>query len=216
MEYIFDDWKKILSDFQNSVEKDLAEIHKQKEAVQQMKTEIFNRLDSGQYIYDESRIVLSAPEIVIGHVDKSGDLKGYGKVIIRGSEVDVEGVGETGTIINRAPIIQQTAVDPGIDGQEAVVYPHSSVLTQARSVVLQSNDATDAFSQPVAIPGGSGISIHADQILDIDASVSSETRKTAIDDHVAILKQQKADLKTVISKQKSDIDKFFRPEENYG
>ena len=209
MEYIFDDWKKILSDFQNSVEKDLAEIHKQKEAVQQMKTEIFNRLDSGQYIYDESRIVLSAPEIVIGHVDKSGDLKGYGKVIIRGSEVDVEGVGETGTIINRAPIIQQTAVDPGIDGQEAVVYPHSSVLTQARSVVLQSNDATDAFSQPVAIPGGSGISIHADQILDIDASVSSETRKTAIDDHVAILKQQKADLKTVISKQKSDIDQFF-------
>ena len=209
MDYIFDDWKKILSDFQNSVEKDLAEIHKQKEAVQQMKTEIFNRLDSGQYIYDESRIVLSAPEIVIGHVDKSGDLKGYGKVIIRGSEVDVEGVGETGTIINRAPIIQQTAVDPGIDGQEAVVYPHSSVLTQARSVVLQSNDATDAFSQPVAIPGGSGISIHADQILDIDASVSSETRKTAIDDHVAILKQQKADLKTVISKQKSDIDQFF-------
>ena len=209
MEYIFDDWKKILSDFQNSVEKDLAEIHKQKEAVQQMKTEIFNRLDSGQYIYDESRIVLSAPEIVIGHVDKSGDLKGYGKVIIRGSEVDVEGVGETGTIINRAPIIQQTAVDPGIDGQEAVVYPHSSVLTQARSVVLQSNDATDAFSQPVAIPGGSGISIHADQMLDIDASVSSETRKTAIDDHVAILKQQKADLKTVISKQKSDIDQFF-------
>ena len=209
MEYIFDDWKKILSDFQNSVEKDLAEIHKQKEAVQQMKTEIFNRLDSGQYIYDESRIVLSAPEIVIGHVDKSGDLKGYGKVIIRGSEVDVEGVGETGTIINRAPIIQQTAVDPGIDGQEAVVYPHSSVLTQARSVVLQSNDATDAFSQPVAIPGGSGISIHADQMLNIDASVSSETRKTAIDDHVAILKQQKADLKTVISKQKSDIDQFF-------
>ena len=209
MEYIFDDWKKILSDFQNSVEKDLAEIHKQKEAVQQMKTEIFNRLDSGQYIYDESRIVLSAPEIVIGHVDKSGDLKGYGKVIIRGSEVDVEGVGETGTIINRAPIIQQTAVDPGIDGQEAVVYPHSSVLTQARSVVLQSNDATDAFSQPVAIPGGGGISIHADQMLNIDASVSSETRKTAIDDHVAILKQQKADLKTVISKQKSDIDQFF-------
>ena len=209
MDYIFDDWKKILSDFQNSVEKDLAEIHKQKEAVQQMKTEIFNRLDSGQYIYDESRIVLSAPEIVIGHVDKSGDLKGYGKVIIRGSEVDVEGVGETGTIIHRAPIIQQTAVDPGIDGQEAVVYPHSSVLTQARSVVLQSNDATDAFSQPVAIPGGSGISIHADQMLNIDASVSSETRKTAIDDHVAILKQQKADLKTVISKQKSDIDQFF-------
>ena len=163
MDYIFDDWKKILNDFQSSVEKDLAEIHKQKTAVQQMKTEIFNRMDSGQYIYDENRIVLSAPEIIIGHVDKSGDLKGSGKVIIRGTEVDVEGVGETGTIINRAPVIRQTAVDPGIDGQEAVVYPHSAVLTQARSVVLQSNDAKDAFSQAVAVPRDSGVTIHADQ-----------------------------------------------------
>ena len=100
MDYIFDDWKKVLSDFQNSVEKDLAEIHKQKEAVQQMKTDIFERLDNGQYIYDEHRIVLSAPEIIIGHVDRSGDLKDGGKVIIRGTEVDVEGVGEAGSIIS--------------------------------------------------------------------------------------------------------------------
>ena len=109
MGYIFDDWKQILNDFQSSVEKDLAEIHK---PVQQMKTEIFDRLDNGKYICDEHRIVLSAPEIIIGHVDKSGDLKGGSKVIIRGTEVNVEGVGEAGTIINRAPVIQQTAVDP--------------------------------------------------------------------------------------------------------
>ena len=210
MDYIFDDWKKILSDFQNSVEKDLAEIHKQKNAVQQMKNEIFDRLDRGQYIYDENRIVLSAPEIIIGHVDKSGDLKGSGKVIIRGTEVDVEGVGETGAIINRAPVIQQTAVDPGIDGQEAVVYPHSAVLTQARSAVLQSNDAKDAFSQAVALPGGSGISIHADQLLDIDASVSSELRKAAIEANVSALKQQKSDLKSATDKQKSEIEQFYK------
>ena len=209
MDYIFDDWKKVLSDFQNSVEKDLAEIHKQKEAVQQMKTDIFERLDNGQYIYDEHRIVLSAPEIIIGHVDRSGDLKDGGKVIIRGTEVDVEGVGEAGSIISRAPIIQQTAVDPGIDGLEAVVYPHSAVLTQARSVVLQSNDATDAFSRPIAIPGESGITIHSDQMLDIDASSSSEVRKAAIEANVTALKKQKDALKTLTSKQKSDIEKFF-------
>ena len=210
MGYIFDDWKQILSDFQSSVEKDLAEIHKQKEAVQQMKTEIFDRLDNGKYICDEHRIVLSAPEIIIGHVDKSGDLKGGGKVIIRGTEVDVEGIGEAGTIINRAPVIRQTAVDPGIDGQEAVVYPHSAVLTQARSVVLQSNDAKDAFSTPLAALGGSGISIHADKTLDIDASMSSEDRKAAIEESVAELKQMKSDLKTVTSQQKSDIEQFFK------
>ena len=210
MDYIFDDWKKILSDFQNSVEKDLAEIHKQKTAVQQMKTEIFDRLDSGQYIYDASRIVLSAPEIIIGHVDKSGDLKGSGKVIIRGTEVDVEGVGESGTISSRAPVIQQTAVDPGIDGQEAVVYPHSAVLTQARSVVLQSNEAKDAFSRSIAVPSGSGITIHADQLLNIDASISSEARKADIEASVTALKQQKSDLKSATDKQKSSIEKLFK------
>ena len=210
MNYIFDDWKKAMGDFLNCVEKDIEEIHKQKAAMQQLKTDVFERLEQGQYIYDENRIVLSAPEIVIGHVDRSGDLKGGGKVIIRGSEVDVEGVGKTGTIISRAPIIRQTAVDPGIDGHEAVVYPHSSVLTQARSVVLQSNDAKDAFSSPVAVFGGSGISIHSDQSLDIDASVSSEMRKAAIDANVAALKQQKSELKTLTSKQKSDIETFFK------
>ena len=210
MDYIFDDWKKILSDFQNSVEKDLAEIHKQKTAVQQMKTEIFDRLDSGQYIYDASRIVLSAPEIIIGHVDKSGDLKGSGTVIIRGTEVDVEGVGESGTISSRAPVIQQTAVDPGIDGQEAVVYPHSAVLTQARSVVLQSNEAKDAFSRSIAVPSGSGITIHADQLLNIDASISSEARKADIEASVTALKQQKSDLKSATDKQKSSIEKLFK------
>ena len=60
MEYVFDDWKKILTDFQNSVSKDLEEIHKQKIEVQKMKSDIFNRLDSGKYIRDEQRIVLSA------------------------------------------------------------------------------------------------------------------------------------------------------------
>ena len=43
-DYIFDDWKKILEDFQNSVSKDLEEIHKQKNEVQQMKSDIFDRL----------------------------------------------------------------------------------------------------------------------------------------------------------------------------
>ncbi len=209
MDYIFEDWKKILTDFQNSVSKDLEEIHKQKVAVQQMKTDIFNRLDSGQFISDARRIVISAPEIVIGHVDKSGDLKGEGRVIIRSSEVDMEGVGENGAIVSRAPLIQQTAVDPGIDGQEAVVYPHSAVLTQARSVVLQSNEAKDAFSEPVAVPGSSGITIHADQILGIDATTSSVLHKKNVEDRINALKKEKDDLKTISSKQKAEIEKYF-------
>ena len=48
-DYIFDDWKKALDDFQKSVEKDLEEIHKQKAAIQQMKTEIFEELEGIRY-----------------------------------------------------------------------------------------------------------------------------------------------------------------------
>ena len=79
----------------------------------------------------------------------------------------------------------------------------------ARSSALQSNDATDAFSRPIAIPGESGITIHSDQMLDIDASSSSEVRKAAIEANVTALKKQKDALKTLTSKQKSDIEKFF-------
>ena len=49
MAYIFDEWKTLLDDFQNSVEKDLEEIHQQKAEVQQIKTDIFNRLNSGVF-----------------------------------------------------------------------------------------------------------------------------------------------------------------------
>ena len=159
MEYVFDDWKKILTDFQNSVSKDLEEIHKQKIEVQKMKSDIFNRLDSGKYIRDEQRIVLSAPEIIIGNVDKSGDLKSGGHIIIRGTDVNLEGAGKTGTIMSRATNIVQTAVDPGTDGMENVVYPQSSISQQARSISLESNNAKDAFSTVPPLLGESGIHI---------------------------------------------------------
>ena len=88
MGYIYDDWKKLLDNFQQCVEKDLEEIHNQKAEVQQIKTDIFNRLDQGLFYRNSNRIVLSAPEIVIGNVDKSGDLQGgIGHVVIKGSDL---------------------------------------------------------------------------------------------------------------------------------
>ena len=209
MDYIFDDWKKVLEDFQNSVSKDLEEIHKQKNAVQQMKTDIFDRLDAGKYICDENRIVLSAPEIVIGNVDKSGMLKSAGRVIIRGNAIDVEGAGEMGSITQRATSIRQIAVDPGIDGMEEVVYPHSAVITQARAITLDSQNATDVFSEAPAAFAGSGICIHADQALQVEASVSGDGHKASLEERIKALKAQKDELTKLSSGQKTEIDKFF-------
>ena len=55
--YIFDQWKEVMDNFRKSVQKDLEEIHEQKSAVQQMKSEIFNRLDMGKFYRDEKRVV---------------------------------------------------------------------------------------------------------------------------------------------------------------
>lgn len=206
MSSISDDWKKLLDQFQNSVTKDLSEIRKHKAEIQQMKADIFSRYSGGKYIRDDQRIIISAPEIIIGNVDASGDLSGDGGVVvIKGSALSLDGVGENGTILSRAPIIMQKAVDPGIDGIEAVVQPNSAIVSQAKNIVLQSNDSKDCFSQPIST-NGKGLYIHSDSTLKIDASVSAEKRKKIIENRLLTLKKHKVQLETSANKQKLTIN----------
>lgn len=208
----FSDWKSALEDFQKSVEKDLEEIRKQKSEIQQMKTEIINRLDQGQYIRDNNRIVISAPEIVIGNVDKSGTLwNGYSRVIIRGSNVNIEGVGNgtigTGTITSRAASIRQIAVDPGIDGMESVVKPISEIVSQARSVTLRGETAKDFF--PNAASGGEGISLSSGSAVRIDATKPCDTLKEQLDNQESGLKKLVSNLKKEMNDGKSMTESIF-------
>ena len=136
-ETIFSNWLSALQDLQSSVSKDLSEIRKQKAEIQQLKVDILNEVARGKYIRDNERIVISAPEIVIGNVDASGMLFGdSGSIVIRGQKLGLEGVGENGSVETRASLISQTAVDPGPDGIEEVVHPQSAVITQGRDSVL--------------------------------------------------------------------------------
>ena len=208
----FADWQTALEDFQKSVEKDLEEIRKQKNEIQQMKTEIINRLDKGQYIRDNNRIVISAPEIVIGNVDKSGTLwNGYSRVIIRGSDVSLEGVGNgtigTGTITSRAASIRQISVDPGIDGMESVVKPISEIVSQARSVTLRGEAAKDFF--PNAASGGEGISLSSDSAVRIDATKPCDTLKEQLDNQESGLKKVVSNLKKEMNEAKSMTASLF-------
>lgn len=208
----FSDWKSALEDFQKSVEKDLEEIRKQKSEIQQMKTEIINRLDQGQYIRDNNRIVISAPEIVIGNVDKSGTLwNGYSRVIIRGSDVSIEGVGNgaigTGTITSRAASIRQIAVDPGIDGMESVVKPISEIVSQARSVTLRGETAKDFF--PNAASGGEGISLSSGSVVRIDATKPCDTLKEQLENQESGLKKLVSNLKKEMNDGKSMTESIF-------
>ena len=210
MAYIFEDWKTLLEKFQKCVDQGVEEMHQQKAEVQQIKKEIFNRLDSGNIIRDDRRIVLSAPEIIIGNVDKGGTLKEEtGTVIVRGHHLALEGAGESGSVITRAPLIEQKAVNPGIDGRENVVSNTSQIVSQACSIMLHSSDATDEFSQIPSHPGRGGISIHADSQLDFEAAVSAENRKKQIEDTLTALDKQSGYLKSSMTDQKSSVDKFI-------
>jgi hypothetical protein len=212
MAYIFEEWKKMLEKFQQCVDKGVEEMHQQKAEVQQIKTDIFNRLDRGAYYHDDERIVISAPEIVIGNVDKSGALNGgyVGTVVIKGSDVSLEGVGETGRIVSRAPIIHQKAVNPGIDGRENVVCDSSEIVSQACDIVLHSSDAKEEFSQIPIHAGRGGISLHADQRFNIEAAVTAERRKKQIEDVIKGLDTQSKELKKSVENQKKAVDKFLQ------
>ncbi len=209
-DYIFDDWKTMLGDFQDCVQKDLEEIHKQKAEIQQMKADLYKEMEGFKYYRDERRLILSAPEVIIGNVDESGDLIGStGKIILNGHEVQLNGVGDTGHIVSRAPSTRQIAVDPGSDGMENVVCETSEVVTQACNIVLESNDATDAFSANPASAGRGGIRIHADNSMQLEATVSSEQRKSRIEASVDALTSQISDLEQMKATQKQQVDKAF-------
>lgn len=216
MDYIFEDWQKTLDDFKSSVEKDLDEIRKHKAEVQQIKAEIFNEMNSGRYIRDERRIVISAPEVVIGNVDKSGSLlaEGGSTIILRANQIMEDGAGPVGCVVTRAASIRQIAADPGMDGNEAVVGVVSEIVSQARSVSIQGNEADDFFPVPPigALPGG--VRIHADTTLELEAAQSSEVKKTLVQEQIDALEKYKKDLKSAADSQKKSVDQVFKDMES--
>ncbi len=203
MDYIFKDWQEKLSKFESSVKKDLEEIRKCKAEMQQMKLEMANE-QKGRFISDDERLILSAPEIIIGHVDQGGTLlEGKGSiVVVRGTQVDVHGVGEGGHVAIKASNISQTAEDPGSNGRERVVYSSSRIVSQARNITLQSNDAKGLFSDIPSSTGGSGILIHADQQLKIEAAQSSELKEKRLTELVGQLKERNDDLQQQVMQHK--------------
>ena len=210
MDYTFDNWKKTLAAFQSNVEKDLKEIRKHKAEVLQIKAEIEDAYNRGCFYRDERRIVLSAPEVIIGNVDKSGCLmEDGGSVVIRAHHIAVDGAGDGGSVTTRAASIRQIAADPGADGNEAFVGATSEIISQARNITIQSNDATDTFSiSPVcALPGG--VRIHADSVVEVDGSQSTEWKKNTLETQIKKLEKAKSDASSSASDYKKAVDQLF-------
>ena len=208
MDYRFSEWQKALADFQSSVAKDLEEMRKCKEEVQLARASIYDELNTGVYMRDDYKIVISAPEVIIGNVDKSGALRAgeSSRVVLRSANVDIDGVGSNGVVRTRAASIRQIAVDPGIDGQEAVVGPVSEVVSQGRSVVIEGNKSAGTFSQIPHTGGEGSVRIHADGGLMLEASLSAEKRKKNVETAISDLEEQKSEQTTEATNAKKAFD----------
>ena len=210
MDYIFKDWEKKISAFESSVEKDLAEIRKCKADMQDMRRQMHEEMTGSYYVRDVNRIILSAPEIILGNVDTDGVLYegAASKIIVRGTEVDLQATGNGGRVETRASSIRQIAEDPGADGLEHVVGSMSEVVSQARSIVIQSDDAQGAFAVPPTSNGG--LRIHADKHLEISATQSAERKEKQLDLQIKGLEDSKTRLKERASDHKESFSSLIK------
>lgn len=215
MDTVFDKWKKELTDFKESVSKDLAEIRKHKEEVRNMRDQMQNHLTHGRIISDSQRLILSAPEIIIGNVDKTGELISgrQSRIIIRGNTVNVEGVGETGQLNLKAPVIFQNAVNAGSDGEENVVENVSRIISQAKSINLSSKKEFGLFLNNFESREG-GVTIHADGELHLDSSTQGDSKKKLIESHISTLETQKTEVKKKVDYYKSHFESLIKQMED--
>ena len=201
-------------------------------AIRQLKDEIYNlKVDNfnqsmGKVIRDDKRIVLSAPEIIIGDVNLGGVLNpdAHSKVIIKGSDVSMQGAGDLGKIDLRAPIIEQIAENPGIDGNEHIIGDVSNLVSQAANITIQSNQVQKdgAFPSVNGMTEG-GIRISSDHQVDITGTKSLDNLKARIEEQIQSLKASKEMIDESVKKaqeefknQRQEVDELLEKKSKLG
>jgi hypothetical protein len=212
----FEKWQSELEELQKSVKKDLEEIKRCKTEVQSMKNNLtdtlgeLKELTCGKYIRDEHRIILSAPEIIIGNVDKDGVLYNMpSHIVVRGNDVNLEASGLGGllggSVTTRAAQIRNIAEDPGKDGNEHAVLPFSEVVSQARSVSLISEDAKGVFTR-AASAAITGIELDSETGIAMSATISNANKKSILKGKAKQLDSQIKDLESKAKSLKSEVE----------
>lgn len=188
-----DDLKNKLKALKDVNDNNINEIKNLKKELQRVREDLFNSVKSGYYLRDDDTIIISAPRIIIGNVDHSGELyDGTSEIIIRGTKVNLQAPSNAGEIVTKAPTIKQIAVDPGADGLEEIAYQDKSIIiSQAVGITLQSNKAryvnpgnqnnnqnTNDGAFVEELTGSDGINIQSDTVLNINAQPKCKMQKT--------------------------------------
>jgi len=202
-------------DVATSSDPKIKDLREKKEAASKIRELRVQDNISAKIIHDDRCIILSAPEIIIGNVNGDGTLRGEtGDVVVSGNYIRFNGVGKDGSVTTNATTIIQNAIDPGIDGVEGVVHKNSRIISQARRVVLQSENVSEdgCFSQKISLPKESGIRLHADQAIEVEASVSVEKRLKDLDDIIGKIQkgvtEYKKKAEEFIKAIKTSMDQF--------
>ena len=217
---IYKDWEDKLKALKEAYDKELAEIREKKKDLFNLNIDSVNKqANVGRIIRDEHRIVLSAPEIIIGDVNLGGVLNpdANSTIIIRGNKIGLEGVGDAGQIENRATIIKQTAENPGFEGLDHIVESLSQIVTQGRSVTIDAANVTPkgSFLNPMMARVGS-VAVNAEGNVDIYAVKSKADLTDKLTTRLDIVKTNKESLQATVNNEftqfeekRKEIDKLL-------
>lgn len=144
-------WEETLKNYLEKIEGELAAVRQAKVELYEMQRQLQEGVFGGRYERDEDTFIISAPNIIIGNVDKHGNLlQKPSRVIIRSNDIELEGVGRTigntvsgGSVVTRARDVKVQTVDPGPDGKECVAFQDSSFTVQSASVAFTAENVAD-------------------------------------------------------------------------
>jgi hypothetical protein len=200
---IITEYLELAKKYKDMADSALAELNACKLEIAQMKADITNRFNDGQYLWDSNRIVISAPEIVIGNVNRNGDLLGGGIVTVVGSALNLYGAGEAGNISMKAPAIDQYAVNPGFDGVDDIVEKTSHITSVARRIQVVSQNPQEVEGRGAAFVDfktGDGVQISSEEGIGLMATKSKSIKKNQFD----AAKKRNEDIKKILDKNIAD------------
>ena len=202
------EWKEQLDRLKESLAKELEDIQQCKADIAQLRTETADKYSSVHYIRDDRKLILSAPEIVIGNVNRHGMLLGNeASVTVRGHLLKLESLDK---LEQRAPQIHQIAGYPGIDGEESTLLPEKSEIVQAgRSILVKSLTEAKTICPGFDLTTKPGITLASEGGIAIDASLACKTEKEALDRAIAKLETQKGQAQSQLNEIADQISNCF-------
>lgn len=188
----FTEWKDTLDKYKAEMDKELAAVRAAKQELVDLQRELQEMVLNGRYERDEDTLILSAPNIIIGNVDKNGNLlSGGSNITLRGNNVAIEGVGYStgssvsgGMVVTRARNVSIETIDPGIDGMEAVAFPDSSFTVTSAAIGLNAEsvdtDPNGAVFTQEAMTAMGCVNIAAETNINISAAcaITDDKMKT--------------------------------------